>query len=98
MNLPAKASFGSSLFARLKSLGSSTRVISVVLLLVIVGMGLGIAFHEKTAVLTSVDEKLMAQEGAVWAPHIEKFTQDWVSADTVPVIRFAHPVIAEAMV
>lgn len=68
-------------------------------LVVIIGVALGITLNlEKSEASIGAKEKLIAQERAVWAPHIEQFTQDWVSADSVPVIRFAHPVISEALV
>jgi uncharacterized protein YfaS (alpha-2-macroglobulin family) len=71
----------------------------IVVLLVVIGVATGIALNlEKSEESIIADEKIMAQERVEWAPHIERFTQGWVPADTVPVIRFTHPVIAEALV
>ncbi len=103
MKLPAITSFISSLFgkiwSRVKAQDSGSRSRYIVMLLVTIVVAIGITLNrEKSEGSINTDEKIMAQERVEWAPHIEQFTQDWVSADTVPLIRFTHPVIAEAMV
>ena len=107
MKIPSIASFISSLFSkmlpRIQAGGSWVRRVVfrpyIAVLLVIIGVALGVFLNlGKTEASIAAKEKIIAQERAVWAPHIEQFTQDWVSADTVPVIRFTHPVIAEALV
>ena len=71
----------------------------ITVLLVIIGVALGVFLNlGKSEASMAAREKIIAQERAEWAPHIEQFTQDWVSADAVPIIRFTHPVIAEAQV
>lgn len=106
MKLPAIASSINSLFnktlSHAKAFGSWMRSMGfrrrIVMLVVVIGMAMGIAIWGKTSESITTDEEIVAQERVEWAPHIEQFTQDWVSADTVPVIRFTHPVIAEEMV
>lgn len=107
MNLPQMSSFLNAWFSkmlpRLRAGSSWIRSImfrpAMLASLVIISVTLGITLNlEKSEESIKKEEKIAAQERAVWAPHIERFTEDWVSADTVPVIRFTHPVIAESMV
>lgn len=107
MNLPQISSLLRTWFSKMlpQVRAGSSRIRSIafrpatVPLFVIISVTLGITLNlEKSEESIKKEKIIAAQELAVWAPHIERYTQDWVSADTVPVIRFTHPVIAESMV
>ncbi len=98
-NLPAKNTKGSWISRVL----FSPKMV-VLLVVIAVGFGLDIYRGELEEIFKPKQERAKAeeviseQELATWEPHIEHFIQGWVPAESVPIIRFTHPVISDELV